>query len=611
MALFIFPGIVFTYMVYWLLVLTFGCAETTSGYDLQRDSLTEDMDLVTFLNSKTQQHDAIFMEAVQLLETMKSSPSCNRLAASRLVNSCQSIEGVNESTNPDLYLALEHVRSLYAARLAICELNEAGASIPSPCVPVTSSQHHRKGIFGFSSKQKSPTQEQDVISKELLASCLKTLESRPQWWTSYSNSRQNALVICQAARVESEKNELLELYKSILEASAKLNSGLQEALRMAAAESMQHKAFMETTAIMRARLATELDETHSRFISIFESIFHDIGLGVNSMVGSVNSILSRVQNEAISLEKNVLNASEEITHLQHALKVVHDEALLRNQQMRIAYRQDSQTQNELASSIQDRLEVLLQSDIATLFNQVQAFDASVDWLSGRFGLLLQQETSISERLRNLENAIEKSQVTADDLHKSQAEHFETLKAQSQIQQSMQANMNISQAFMDRAAATAANLQAMIDEATASLAVCQLKTVKISVKSFEAFLSAAGLAEKCVNLLLEAMLVTGCPGNFSAFVGIPPDDPRILETHDTSHPLISCDVLSFISDFAHPKMPIVAAMLSPSLSALSVLRISAYWRISIVLAGSDGAIPSTFPRHNFGGSFPVPTASGGY
>ncbi|KAI9046222.1 putative nuclear membrane fusion protein Kar5 [Aspergillus affinis] len=466
MTRFFSPKAVLTHtMVYWLLVLGFGCAETTSGHDLQRDTMSEDMNLVTFLNSKTQQHDAIFVEAVQLLETMKSSPSCNRLAASRLVTSCQSIGRINESIDPDTYVALEHVRSLYAASLAICELNEAGASTPSPCLPVTTPSQNKKRLFGFSSKSKSPLQGPGNVSKELLATCLKTLESRPQWWTSYSNSRQNAIVICQAARVESEKEELLELYKSIIEASVKLNSGLQEALRIAAAESAQHKAFMEATEIMRVRLVAELEETQSSFIRIFEDIFHDIGLGASSMVDSVNSILSRTQNEATSLEKNILNASTGISHLQQTLRTVHDEVLLRNEEMRLAHRQDSSTQNELASSIQQKLEILLRSDIATIFVQMQAFDSSIEWLSGRFGLLLQQETSMSERLQGLENALEKSQMNADNLHNSQAEQLECLKAQSQIQQNMQTSMHISQALIDKAAATAANLQAMIDEAT--------------------------------------------------------------------------------------------------------------------------------------------------
>lgn len=57
-----------------------------------------EIDLVSFLQSKTQQHDAIFTEAVQLLESMKSSPSCNRVAASRLVASCQSIGGTTDHT---------------------------------------------------------------------------------------------------------------------------------------------------------------------------------------------------------------------------------------------------------------------------------------------------------------------------------------------------------------------------------------------------------------------------------------------------------------------------------------------------------------------------------
>ena len=70
-----------------------------------------------------------------------------------------------------------------------------------------------------------------------------------------------------------------------------------------------------------------------------------------------------------------------------------------------------------------------------------------------------------KRLQGLEDTLEKSQLNANNLHKSQAEQLESFRAQNQIQQNMQTSMHISQALIDKAAATAANLQAMIDEAT--------------------------------------------------------------------------------------------------------------------------------------------------
>lgn len=267
------------------------------------DGSSEEIDLVSFLNSKSQQHDAIFNEALQLLESMRSSPSCNRIAATRLVTSCQSIGGKADGIETDTNVALDHVKSLYAARLAICELNGAGASVPPPCLPVTVSPPQKKGLFGFSTKVKTQISMADSMPTGLLESCLKSLESRPQWWTSYSNSRQNAVVICQAARIEIEKEELLELHRSTVENTAKLNHGLQEALRNAAAESMRHEAFLREIDDMRAKLNHELGETESYIRRTVANLLHDIESAAHSVVTSATSVLGRVQTEATSLEK--------------------------------------------------------------------------------------------------------------------------------------------------------------------------------------------------------------------------------------------------------------------------------------------------------------------
>ena len=122
---------------------------------------------------------------------MQSAPSCNRRATSSLLASCQSIEGPSSSAE----IKLDDLRSAYATMLAICELRSAGAPLPPDC-----------GSFSMV-LDSDQSKAYDNHDKRNLNLCLKSLESRPQWWTSYSNNKQNAAVICQAARIDIEKGE--------------------------------------------------------------------------------------------------------------------------------------------------------------------------------------------------------------------------------------------------------------------------------------------------------------------------------------------------------------------------------------------------------------------
>lgn len=268
-----------------------------------RQGISDDVDLVSFLSTKSKRHDSIFTEAIHLLESMKSSPSCNRIAATRLVTSCQSIGGKTDDTETDTHVTLDHIRSLYAARLAICELNGAGTTTPPPCAPVTVIPSNKKGFLGFSNKYKPQVNVAESIPADLLEPCLKSLESRPQWWTSYSNSRQNAVVICQASRIETEKEELLELHRFVTESTLKLNRGLEEALRMAAEGSVRHKAFIDAIGTMRARLEHELEESESVVRRAIATLLHDLGSGVDSAAAGMASIFGQVQMETVTLGK--------------------------------------------------------------------------------------------------------------------------------------------------------------------------------------------------------------------------------------------------------------------------------------------------------------------
>ncbi|KAE8405184.1 hypothetical protein BDV37DRAFT_282139 [Aspergillus pseudonomiae] len=397
---------------------------------------------------------------------MRSSPSCNRIAASRLVTSCQFVREKTHNVDSETYRVLEHTRSLYAARLAICELEGAGAHIPNACLPVTIPPPQKKGIFGFSLRRGIPVNGVDPIPVQLLESCLKSLESRPQWWTSYSNSRQNAFVICQAARIENEKEELLDLHRSVVQGSNKLNQGLQEALRTAAAQSSQHRAFASEIANMNARLVHDMEETRSHFKTMIEKAIYNIEARAVSVVNTITSVLGRAQAGATALDENIQNVSSEVSKLQYTFQDLLNEVLSANEQIALAHQQNAMSHNELAVNLRSKLESLLQDDMAILLHNIEAFDSSLEWLSGRFGLLSEQEMSISERLRTFDTELKELQSRAEDIHKAQLQQAETVEFQSRLQEKLQTSVQISQALLDKVAATAANLQAMIDETSA-------------------------------------------------------------------------------------------------------------------------------------------------
>lgn len=133
-------------------------------------------------------NSAIYTQALDILSSTQTLPSCHRLSTATLLDSCQSIDG----SKPDASGDIDNIRSIYAAQLAMCEISGAGSSTPPPCKALA---------------PKIDSKARRHPSKDQISQCLQALESRPQWWTSYSNNKQNAIVICQAARVDVDKGK--------------------------------------------------------------------------------------------------------------------------------------------------------------------------------------------------------------------------------------------------------------------------------------------------------------------------------------------------------------------------------------------------------------------
>lgn len=162
-----------------------------SSASRDRRTFQPNQDLTALIRPEPVDQTGIYTNALQLLSSLQGSPSCNRIATSTLLDSCHSLDGSKKNAEE----SLENVRSVYAAQLAICEIVSAGSAVPQACKSLDFSPNTNiHQMSGF-----------NTIRRDQLGLCLQSLESKPQWWTSYSNSKQNAMVMCQAARVDIEK----------------------------------------------------------------------------------------------------------------------------------------------------------------------------------------------------------------------------------------------------------------------------------------------------------------------------------------------------------------------------------------------------------------------
>lgn len=159
------------------------------------DLLQQDLDAFLTLPAR---NSAIYSRALQVLDSLQTSPTCNRLAASDLITSCQLVESPNSEA------LLEDLQSTYAAQLAICEISDVGLPIPSNCDTFALKVDRNKKKT-LRKSQNNQRKSYKIDDKHQLSQCLQALESRPQHWTSYSNNRQNALIMCHAARIDIEK----------------------------------------------------------------------------------------------------------------------------------------------------------------------------------------------------------------------------------------------------------------------------------------------------------------------------------------------------------------------------------------------------------------------
>ena len=269
-----------------------------------------------------------FQQTLDLIKNAESLPSCAKIATSALMHSCSALEGSMKQDESALDrgtdLFVDEEADIYSARLAVCELSGADFLIPKECKPFipTEKATKKRGFRGYWSKS-GPTepnslfQYYDEITQANLQQCRKALGSTSQSWTSYSNNRQNAVLMCRAMRSEIEKEEQLHTGKILAGAAMTATSSFQEVLEQA---NEMKKVFHEVATSM-PQFQQDLvagDEERLEKVRQFWFEIERVQKGFQEVLGSVREVKDELRNvggHAKDLESTISTANDSATEI--------------------------------------------------------------------------------------------------------------------------------------------------------------------------------------------------------------------------------------------------------------------------------------------------------
>lgn len=427
----------------------FGFSKTRTNDDSnERRPISPNQDLTALIRPEPVDQTGIYTHALQLLSSMQGSPSCNRLAASTLLDSCHSIDG----SIPNAEGSVEDMRSVYAAQLAMCEIVSAGSAIPQPCKSLEVSEMNR----GF--KQ---------IRRDQLGLCLQSLESKPQWWTSYSNSKQNAMVMCQAARVDIEKDELVELHKSAVKTNAEANAALSRATKEANNGLVQLQSnFALAMQMFQNQLAHDLDVSSTKTQSFFEKLIQGMDTAVQATIRKMGLTVRAMESDAANLSENVHKANIDSVNLEKNIGRVFQQVITGSAELAATQTEQWDLSHGLAMELQNSLQDMKEGEIGSLLGALVSIQGQLQISNELVTFIYLRQNELYERVQDLDHSFSGLESKAEKLHVAQTRQAEL---QAHLHNQTQVEMQASHSLIVNVTASARGLHEAVDGAAAKIA----------------------------------------------------------------------------------------------------------------------------------------------
>lgn len=331
------------------------------------------------------------MEGIKLLERMKSASSCKTKATQQLLKSCSALDDTQsgQDRSPE---ELDRVKSQYAARLAVCELQEAE---DPPKLP-------RCSFLGFNNPPES-------VNRSQLAACLRELQDNVIFWGSYINSLQNVGYMCQVARAEIEKEELVEQRRASMQTTllvTRVLSEFQQSVAMQNAELLAHaQRFRE----LHRQNVEELVKARKETSATLDQLREDFGAQLQNMADKVEAVIDTITASASGTNEEVVRY---VQNVQNSLGKIWQMMAEANAEIAARQVQDSKENHEMALATQRVLETEVMGEVGRISNALFGLSNNLQLAERQVTSLHQGHLSLAD---SLEESVAKSAHVADTL----------------------------------------------------------------------------------------------------------------------------------------------------------------------------------------------------
>ncbi|OAL06280.1 hypothetical protein IQ06DRAFT_362560 [Phaeosphaeriaceae sp. SRC1lsM3a] len=326
------------------LALLLVCSTTTAQVHSPPADAAPTIDVGALFSHTASRNQRVITQAVDFVVSMQTAPTCTRMAASHLMNECKLLEHAPDfaKSRPDAYL--DNVKTEYAAKLAVCELlsaQPANPMAPPNCdILVPTSRACSKGGSWWYSRPEITLNDKQCyphFKEHQYVQCLKTLQSSPQYWTSFSNARQNAVIMCQASRDAIERENHLETFKNLTQvmgavsdamkkSTEEYESLLQDQKRSAGeARKIQLQYRHDVHAVQNKALAT-METFDTKIHTFLEASMSEL---IAALADNQSQAISRIAQEMQAFQRDIMAESSEVARAFTAqLQAYHEQTLM-------------------------------------------------------------------------------------------------------------------------------------------------------------------------------------------------------------------------------------------------------------------------------------------
>lgn len=223
------------------------------------------------------------VNAKRIIQDLSSSPSCAYEPTARLLRQCKLIKPTTSGADADQQKS--NVQATYGITMALCEARQARIRIPKEC-----------STFEAMLEHKVPDSSVAISASRDIENCMNALFETSSW-TTYITFRAKSSDLCDASRVDYQREELLETFREATNVVPEVLQALRE-----------HQYESEATMAGVREMVTEVAETQQDLLRSNHDQMQQSREYLHQMSQYVDTYMQTVQDSSKSWQTNMQDA---------------------------------------------------------------------------------------------------------------------------------------------------------------------------------------------------------------------------------------------------------------------------------------------------------------